>query len=225
MTFVKLSYMIENDSPVHIGLKSPDISPNNQISNGNGYNTYMINVENHSGTHIDAPGHFIEGGKIISDYDPNELVFHNPVILDCPTNQEEQISIEDISNFNLKGKDCIVFHTGFGKYRKENIDTYLTLNPGIEPDLVYWIRKNYPEIRCIGIDCVSISSFKKPEEAKKAHINAFMKNKNLGEPLLLVEDIKIDNIKKLDAIKTLIVVPWNIKGIDSAPCIVLAKNK
>ena len=84
-----------------------------------------------------------------------------------PKKQNEIIKLEEISGMNLESKDCIFFCTGFGKYRESDPEIYLTFNPGIEPDLVYWIRKNYPEVRCIGIDCVSISSFQRPEEGKK----------------------------------------------------------
>lgn len=225
MKYTTLSYMLEGNSPVHIGLKEPEIIPNSQISKGGGYNSFIINVENHSGTHIDAPGHFLEGGKIISDYKPDEYVFNNPLILEIPKKQNELIKLEEISGMNLESKDCIFFCTGFGKYRGSDPEIYLTFNPGIEPDLVYWIRENYPEVRCIGIDCVSISSFQRPEEGKKAHLNAFMENEELGEPLLLVEDMNFENIENSDSIEKVIVAPWQIKGIDSAPCTVIAKIK
>ena len=51
-----------------------------------------------------------------------------------------------------------------------------------------------------------------------------MENKEIGKPLVLVEDMKLDN-KKLNSVKKIIVVPWQIKGIDSAPCTVIAKIK
>jgi len=223
MPYVELSHALKETSPVHIGLKNLEITPKTQISEGGGYNSYIISVENHCGTHIDAPAHFMDKGKTISDYSIAEFVFNNPLILNTPKKQEELIKIDEISKNNLKGKDCIIFYTGFGRYRKQDPDTYLTMNPGIEPDLIYWIRKNYPEIKCIGIDCISISSFKKPEQGKKAHLNAFMENKEIGKPLVLVEDMKLDTIKKLNSVKKIIVVPWQIKGIDSAPCTVIAK--
>lgn len=223
MQYITLSYMLEENSPVHIGLKDPDIHPNSQISEGGGYNSYIINVENHSGTHVDAPGHFLDGGKIISEYNSDDFVFKDPLVLDVPKKQNELIELEDISKVDLEGKDCIFFRTGFGKHRESDHKTYLTFNPGIDPDLVYWIRKNYPEIRCLGIDCVSMGGYQKPEEAKKAHLNAFMKTEELGEPLILVEDMNLKIIENLDIIEMAFVIPWQIKGIDSAPCTVLAK--
>lgn len=225
MQYIKLSHALEKTSPVHIGLKNPEITPNSQIYKGGGYNSYIISVENHCGTHVDAQDHFIDGGKRISDYNINELVFEAPLLLDIPKKQKELIKLEDISRFNLEGKDCLILRTGFEKYRRDDPETYLTLNPGIEPDLIYWIRNNYPEIKCIGIDCVSISSFQKPEKGKEAHLNAFIEKRELGKPLILVEDMKLDKIRNLNSIESIIVVPWQIRGVDSAPCTVLAKIK
>ncbi|MGZ7159032.1 MAG: cyclase family protein [Methanobacterium sp.] len=223
--YIKLSHVLQETSPVHIGLKNLEITPKGQISKGGGYNSYIISIENHCGTHIDSQAHFIDGGKSISDYRVNDLVFNNPLILDLSKEKKESIKLEEVSKIDLEDIDCLIFRTGFEKYRKDDPDTFLRLNPGIEPDLICWIRENYHEIRCIGIDCVSISSFGNTEQGKKAHLNAFMEKKELGEPLVLVEDMKLDNIKNLDSVENIIVVPWQIKGIDSAPCTVLAKIK
>lgn len=223
MGYTTLSYMLEETSPVHIGLKELKLVHNNQIVE-NGYNTYLINVENHSGTHVDAPGHFMEEGKIISDYSPDELVFNNPIIVDIPKGQNELIKIWDISKIDFKDTDCILFNTGFGKFRESDRKKYLTQNPGISPEVIYFIRKNLKNVRCIGIDCVSMSSYQNPESGEEAHLNAFEKNVEFGEPLLLIEDMKLDLVKNED-LESIIVVPWHIKGIDSAPCTVLAKTK
>ena len=212
MGYITLSYALEETSPVHIGLKKPEMVHNNQIVEGTGYNTYLINVENHSGTHVDAPGHFMEGGKIISEYLPDELVFNNPLIVDIPKGPNELIKIWDISKLDFNGADCVLFYTGF------------TQNPGVSPEVVYFLRKNFKNVRCIGIDCVSMSGYQNPELGKEAHLNAFEKNNEFGEPLLLIEDMKLSNVKN-ESLESIIVVPWQIKGIDSAPCTVLAKVK
>lgn len=224
MGYITLSYMLEETSPVHIGLKKLELVHNNQISGGDGYNTYLITAENHSGTHIDAPGHFIEEGKIISDYAPDELIFNNPVIVDIPKGPNELIKIWDISKLDFNDADCILFYTGFEKFRGDNPEKYLTQNPGISPEVVYFIRKNLKNVRCIGIDCISMSGYQNPELGKEAHLNAFEKSKDFGEPLLLIEDVKLSHVKDED-LGSIIVVPWQIKGIDSAPCTVLAKLK
>lgn len=225
MRYIRLSHALEENSPVHIGLKKLEIIPNSQITEGGSYNSYIISLENHCGTHIDAPGHFIDEGRIITDYGPNELIFKKPLILELPKKEREVIRLEEIHEVNFEGRDCIIFRTGFEKHRESDPETYLTLNPGIDPELIYWIRKYHPEIRCIGMDCVSISSYGKPEQGKEAHLNAFTEHKDMGEPLVLVEDMKLAKIEDLNSIETIIVVPWQIREIDSAPCTVIARMK
>jgi kynurenine formamidase len=220
MQFLTLSHMINSDSPVHIALKKPEIVQNNSVFSGDGYNSFIITLENHSGTHIDAPGHFLEGGRNISDYSTSELLFKNPMIQDVTKKQNELIELKDIIDMDFNGLDCIFFRTGFELCREKLPDKYLTENPGISPDVVIWIRKNFPNIRCLGIDSISISGYKKPELGEKAHLNAFVEYENMGEPLLLIEDMRLNDVKNED-LGTIIVVPWNIKGIDSAPCMVL----
>ena len=224
MGYITLSYALEEASPVHIGLKEPEIIHNNQIVDEKGYNTYLIHVENHSGTHVDAPGHFVEDGKIISDYQPDELVFNNPLIVDIPKSPNELVKIWDISKLDFNDADCILFRTGFEKFHDNDPEEYLTQNPGISPEVIYFIRKNLKNVRCIGIDCVSMSSYQNPELGEDTHLNAFEKSKDFGEPLLLIEDMKLNNVKNED-LESIIVIPWQIKGIDSAPCTVLAKTR
>ena len=116
-----------------------------------------------------------------------------------------------------------MFYTGFEKFHDNDPEKYLTQNPGISPEVVYWIRKNFKNVRCIGIDSISMSSYQNPKSGKEAHLNAFKKNKEFGEPLLLIEDMKLNNVKNED-LESIVIVPWQIKGVDSAPCTVLAKT-
>ncbi|MGZ7043530.1 MAG: cyclase family protein [Methanobacterium sp.] len=106
--YIKLSHVLQETSPVHIGLKNLEITPKGQISKGGGYNSYIISIENHCGTHIDSQAHFIDGGKSISDYGVNELVFNNPLILDISKGKNGLIKLEEISKLNLEDKDCLI---------------------------------------------------------------------------------------------------------------------
>lgn len=221
MQLLTLSHMIYTDSPVHVALKKPKIVQNSSVSGGDGYNSYIVTLENHSGTHVDAPGHFLEVGRIISDYSAFELFFKSPLIVDVPKNQNELIELEDVIERDFNGVDCIFFRTGFELYRESHPERYLTENPGISPDVVLWIRERYLDVRCLGIDSISMSSYKSPEIGEKAHLNAFEEHENLGEPLLFIEDMKLNDVEN-EELGRVIVVPWQLDGVDSAPCTVLA---
>jgi arylformamidase len=225
LTKILLSYYIDNDSPYYVGTTKPRITPNNQIETGDDYNTYIINVFNHIGTHVDAPKHFISKGKRISEYDINDLFFKKPLILECNKDSRELVTVEDISKNNLEGYDCILIKTGFGRYRKKDLNKYLTENPGVSYELIHWLRENHQNIKCIGIDCISIARYNDDKNAKKTHITAFTDNKFYGEPLLLIEDMDLGELNHESRIIDMIIVPWQINGIDSAPCTIIADIK
>lgn len=225
MKTVLLSYYIDNDSAYYVGTTKPIIKPNNQIAWGEDYNTYIIHVGNHCGTHVDAPRHFISSGKTISDYNIMKLIYKDPFVLDCEKGTGELITVDDLSEIDLSGYDCLLIKTGFGRNREEDLNKYLTEYPSITPELILWIRKTYKNIKCIGIDIISITRYDDAKMLKEAHVNAFIEHENYGDPLLLIEDMNFDLIKADDHLKRVIVVPWQVKGIDSAPCIVIADLK
>ena len=221
MKYVLLSHTINEDTPLYGDTPALRISPHSRISKGDSSNTAIISIHNHTGTHIDAPKHFIDDGKAISEYTLDELIFKNPVIVDCPKDDATLITIDELQNAShlLKNSDCLLLRTGFGRFRDEQ--RYCTHNPGIAPNTILWIRREHPNIRCIGIDSISISSFQQRDVGRKAHKVAFMEKDNLGNPLLLIEDMKLDlEIDKV--IGTIIVLPWQIDKLDGGPCSVLA---
>ncbi len=227
--YIRISYTLTSNTPLHPDLKKLRIYPKNQISTGDFYNTSIIEVENHSGTHVDAPAHFLNDGRIISDYDPNELVFSHPLILDCPKKPDELVNERDVSYFLSKYEnlisdmDCLMFRTGFGAYHDENTEIYSTQNPGISPDAIIHLRRELPNLACLGIDTVSMSRYGRKKEAIEVHQNAFKKLPNLGKPLVLVEDLDLHLVGEKSELEEVLVIPWQVGKIDSAPCTVLAK--
>jgi kynurenine formamidase len=224
MKYRILSYPVDENIPVYGSTPKPTVNPYRQISRGDRSNSYIITIHNHTGTHVDAPRHFIPDGRPISDYAFDDFIFNNPLLIDCPKDPGELIELEDVSaQSQLDGVDFLLFRTGFGRFRDKDQEIYRTHNPGISPDVILWLRKEFPAVRCIGIDSLSISSFQHRERGREAHTTAFIKREGLGEPLLLVEDMDLNTLSTDDKLKRVIFVPWQISGVDSAPCIVLVE--
>lgn len=221
MEYMLLSYTINEDAPLYGSTPSIQITPHTRLANGDSSNTSILSIHNHSGTHVDAPKHFIDDGRSIFDYSPDELIFKHPVVVDCPKDTASLIVPDDLQHASwlLQKGDCLLLRTGFEKFRDDEI--YRTHNPGIAPETILWIRKEYPNIRCIGIDSISISSFQHRETGREAHKAAFIEMDELGKPLLLIEDMKLDMGTNV-IIETIIVLPWQVDGVDSVPCSVLA---
>jgi kynurenine formamidase len=68
MKIIDLSYVIENGMPTcgtpwHENVNIHHLGYLNEV----GRNTHALTMGSHTGTHMDAPFHFIEGGRTIED--------------------------------------------------------------------------------------------------------------------------------------------------------------
>jgi arylformamidase len=68
-----------------------------------------ITLDSQTGTHVDAPSHFIAKGATI-DKVPLEQLVGNCVVLDM-TSVEECITADDLEDYDLEGCDIVLFKT------------------------------------------------------------------------------------------------------------------
>ena len=95
---------------------------------------------------------------------------------------------------------------------------YWQENPGIEPSVANYLIEKYPNIRTIGFDFISLTSFKHRSVGKQAHLSFL----NPEKPITVIEDM---HLEKLDSCPSKInVFPLLVKNIDSAPVNVIAIN-
>ena len=213
-----LSYPLSADTYGYGGKKSISIKKDRSISKGDSCNTFILRLSGHSGTHIDCPNHFYNSGKRIHEYKIENFIFSRPVVLDCPKSADELISVEDIKKGykRLKDADLLLLKTGFFRYRETY--KYGTENPGIGPDAAEFIRLHLGNIRCIGIDSISISPYQNRKSGKESH-KIFFKNTFKNAPVHIIEDMDLSG--KLNNLEQVYAFPLFIKDIDSSPCTVV----
>ena len=85
--------------------------------------------------------------------------------------------------------ELLLIRTVMCKYR--GTDKYTITPPGLSSELAPYLRKNFQNLGCIGLDLISIGSYANRKEGHKAH-HAFL-NPKKGEPILLLEDMKLDS--------------------------------
>ena len=218
--YILLSYPLSENTPLYGNTPPLEIMPDKSIINGESCNTSFLRIHNHSSTHVDAPNHFWDDGKRIADYNMDELSFHSPLVIDCPKSPREMINIKDLIGYKEKLSKCdiLLLRTGFWKFRDKDI--YRLENPGITPELADYIRSEFTNIRCVGLDSISVSSYPNRDIGRETHKIFLRKNKYKGEPVLLLEDLDLSK-KGLDKLKTMLICPLMIENIDSAPCMVI----
>ena len=157
------------------------------------------------------------GGKSLSDYPAEFWEFNEIEMVDLSGEIDDCqiISHEFFDAVENNKTDLLLIKTGYGTFR--GTDRYTLTPPGLGSDLALFFRKKFPKLRCIGMDLISVSSYNNREEGRKAH-HAFL-NPHEGEPILLIEDMKLDTNSSFNKV---IVAPLLIDNADGAPCTVLA---
>src|SRR5437870_51535 len=71
---VDISVPIAPDLPTWPGDPTIRIDPAKRIARGDAANVSQLSLGSHTGTHVDPPSHFLEGGPTIEQLDPAVLV-------------------------------------------------------------------------------------------------------------------------------------------------------
>lgn len=216
--FVLLSHKLSTATPAYAGGPGLTLKPLKQITKGDSSNSYLIEMPNHLGTHVDASRHFDPSGRPIADYGIESLIFRRPLLLNIPKQDSELIMAEELEAHEdrIVEADILLIKTGFQKYRLSDPERYSMHNPGLSSNAAGYIVKNFPRLRALGLDTISLSSVDHREEGRLSH-----KILLSGRDFFIIEDMDLS--KLTESPKTVIVVPFFIEGIDSAPCVVLAE--
>ena len=205
-----LSHTINEHTPLYGGDRSITLRQVKSIKRGDFCNTMYFSFPNHTGTHVDAPLHFLEKSLSISDFDAGFWIFDKVTLVEV-SNVKPGYIIEPENINNIKDCELLLIKTGFEKYRAKEI--YWQNSPGLHPKLAYWLKEKSPSLKAIGIDFISISNLTNRALGKQAHIAFLSKN------ILLIEDMKLSCIN--GNLKKVIVLPLRVEGADGAPCTVI----
>lgn len=216
MSYRFLSHTLSNRIPVYGGYAAPDISEVKSISRGDSANVFSFSMQNHWGTHIDAPNHFFEKGKKISDYPADFWIFKAPTVVKLHLGCGDLLVCGEWIEKIHPETDLVLFQAGWSGTR--NQEKYILQNPGIHPETGAYLRGRYPKLRAIGIDWISVSSYKNREIGREAH-KAFLNPDGPNAPILIIEDMDLSG--DLSGLKEVCVIPLRIDSLDSAPCTVI----
>lgn len=210
MSFVWLSHVLSNNTPLYGGADKLQIGPDKSIQSGDSCNTSFLKMPNHAGTHVDAPRHFISGGRTIDSFSASEWTFYNPCIINIEIPPGTLIEQQHIINSNIfKQADFIIFKTGFEDFREEDI--FWQESPGLAPDMAEFLLTKCPKLRAIGLDFISISSLKHRDQGRLAH------REFLQRGILIFEDMRLSELQPQTQLQKIIALPLRFKQGDGAP--------
>ncbi|KIJ66055.1 hypothetical protein HYDPIDRAFT_87805 [Hydnomerulius pinastri MD-312] len=175
-------------------------------------NVTLLSLGSHTGTHIDAPSHFIAEGEPIDAFDIGRLMGRGVVIDVRGKGARERIGWEDVQGYEgaLKEGVIVLFCTGWSKFWGEK-------NYGDHPYLDVEVAQKLVErgVRVIGVDSLSPDEMKLGQEAEECGTGVH--GVILGAGGAIAENLR--GVEEVLGMKSPIVslLPLKIGGCDGSP--------
>lgn len=217
-----LSHIISQNTPSYGNRDRIILRTNSSIKQGETANSSCwIFSNNHIGTHIDVPYHFGETGKKTFEIPIDEFIFNKVQLIDISCDNACLIGVSHLEKHSSiidRSIELLLIRTGFERFRGD--DKYWNDNPGLAPELADYLRINYPSLRCVGFDFISLTSWKYRVEGRLSH-QAFL-CPDLGKKVIFViEDMSLKWINS--RIKQLIVAPLMVEDGNGGAVTVFAE--
>ena len=204
---IDLSLTISESIPSFPGSPTPQFIGWSDIEH-DGYNLELLFLSSHTGTHLDAPYHFVKNGLKIHQI-PLDRLIGKAILIKLKKTKNIPITKSDITSFEKKnGKipnnSSIFFFTDWQKNLKKN--NYFTENPGLDSSSAKYLASK--KINLVGIDSPSIDLGK--DESFRVH-HILSKNN-----ILIVENLA--NLNKIKSMKfNFTILPLKLKDTTGSP--------
>ncbi len=133
---------------------SPSIKRIMDVDRGDRVTMSQININSHNGTHMDAPLHFIYGGKSIDEM-PLDTAIGIARVIEIMDNQS--IRPDELESHDIQHGERILFKT-LNSSRVYRTDEFVEDCVSLSPDGARFLVEK--KIRLVGLDYLSIGSIK-----------------------------------------------------------------
>jgi arylformamidase len=174
------------------------------------YDSEIMMMSTHTGTHLDAPSHFVAYTESIDIIKVERLV-SPAVLLHLPKGANGLITLDDLHDIKeIERGISIVFRTGW--QNMINNKDYMISNPGLSMAAAEFLAEK--KVNAVAIDGPSIDIGS--DEHFSAHKTL------LGKGILIVENLcNLESLDHKDTF-TLLINPLKLKGASGSPVRALA---
>jgi arylformamidase len=168
----------------------------------NGYVTETrLEIDVHTGTHIDAPLHMVVDGDTFETISMDDLVGQSKVF--DLTQVEDGISKKDLESFGIQKGDFVLLKTKNSFEEKFNFDFIYLKQDGAE-------YLSEIGVRGVGIDTLGIE---RSQEGHPTHKTLFANN------IIIIEGLRLKEIEQGEYF--MVAAPLKVVGTDGSPARVL----
>jgi arylformamidase len=156
MQIYDVSIPLSSGTPTYPGDPGIEITSWTKLDNGDAANVSLISFGLHTGTHVDAPSHFIAGGGKVDSL-PIDSLLGAAQVVEVPT-QLEAIDRKFVESNCTSGATRILFKTRNSSFWANPERGFREDFVYIEPDAAEWLVQ--AGIKLVGIDYLSVERFK-----------------------------------------------------------------
>jgi arylformamidase len=198
-----ISVTLESGMVVWPGSTNVSLSRDSKIEDGANANVSNLSLGVHTGTHVDAPFHFLPDGSKV-DKMPLDILYGKAQVVQIPEHIHE-IDREVIIALKFEqGIERILIKTINSGFWKTHPKEFQTNFVGIsESGAVALVERT---VRLIGIDYLSIAPYKKSRPTHEVLLNS---------GIVIIEGLDLSEDQP--GIYTLICLPLKLKDTDGAP--------
>ena len=197
--YIDISWPITNDMTAYKDRNIVRIAPTKEFAQDKARES-LITLGSHTGTHIDAPAHFIEHGTTVEQIFFTHLI-GNCRVIDIST-CHDKISVHDLGKHNVQAHEIILLKTS-------NSAHAVTAN--FEPNFIYLSADaaNFlaqKKIKTVGIDYLGIERNQPRHETHQ---------KLLSAGIVIIEGLRLGHVEA--GSYKFICLPLLLPGLDAAP--------
>ncbi len=172
------------------------------------YQLHQISLGNHTGTHVDAPSHFLKDGATVSEL-PLEIL--NGRVRVVEIHDKTKVDVSELTNLVRVDDFRILFKTRNSLFwgSKKNFQRkyiYLTLEASI-----YLVENG---IKLIGFDYLSVEEYGNTEFPVHRYL--------LGNEVILIEGLNLSEVEEGDY--EMSCLPLKLSDMDGAPARVILRK-
>jgi arylformamidase len=200
MPIYDITRTLQPGMPTWPGEPGPELRLIKEMAAGHPADVSHLSLGVHTGTHVDAPGHFIPGGAGVETLSLDVLVGPARVVR---IQHPGAIHVEELERAGLEGVERVLFRTRNSDEWSDAVfkDDFVYLDPAA----ARWLAGR--ETRLVGVDYLSVESFAAPEPLTHRTL--------LNAGLVIVEGLDLREIAPGDY--TLCCLPLKLAGADGAP--------
>lgn len=223
MAYTFLSHPLKVSDPGFPGEPTLAIEKSARIADGDMYNSSILHLFNHFGTHFDAPAHFNPDGVMISELSIEHFIYERPVLVDLPKGKGTLVEPADIEALlpDIREADCLILRTGLEALRVAEPREYAANGCAFSIDGAQYLLDHAPHLTALGFDFISLASPANAEHGVKAH-QILLGKFSGGNYICIIEDMALAHLGAR-RLKRVFALPLRVVGVDSAQVSIVAE--